>query len=600
MPSPVRSRSAVSAPSSREERRAERRPARAADEFTPAAAPAPVALAPPPVIYDGITPATGTTNRNAGQEVNAPYQNRPGERSRSAYDNAINQFAVANNPRYVPRDSDGDGWQDTFCNIFVSDVTRAMGTPIPHRIDANGNPSLTSPDELDANRTNWWLHAHGARHGWRQVSAEEAQALANQGFPAVASWRNPNGIGHIGMVRPGELENGPALAQAGAWNTNSAHVYDVFPRGATEFWVNDSGTSVGGGTAPTTPPAPATGAPSVDLGVGATGPEVEQLQRALVSLGHLRQADMSTGPGIYGPRTEAAVRAFQAANGISQTGFYGPLTRAALREKLATPTTPTPTTPTPTTPAPTTPAPTTPAPALTAPAVDLGVGASGRNVEQLQKALVSLGYLTQADMNTGPGTYGPRTERAVRAFQAANGISQTGFYGPLTRAALQQKLAASAPVSPTTPAPADAELAKKLDALLAGSGLAGQGAHLAAMSKKYGVPVELALAMFKMEGQWNTAGLAPLNNNPGNLRFANQPGATVGVDGFARFPTVAAGVEAWFKLLSGPTYKPFVDAKDWHGLTNIYAPDWDGNDSSHYADFIASSIPQYRRQLGLA
>jgi hypothetical protein len=34
------------------------------------------------------------------------------------------------------------------------------------------------------------------------------------------------------------------------------------------------------------------------------------------------------------------------------------------------------------------------------------------------------------------------------------------------------------------------------------------------------------------------------NNNPGNLRFAGQPGATLGANGFAKFPTLAAGIAA--------------------------------------------------------
>ena len=40
------------------------------------------------------------------------------------------------------------------------------------------------------------------------------------------------------------------------------------------------------------------------------------------------------------------------------------------------------------------------------------------------------------------------------------------------------------------------------------------------MSKKYNVPPELALAMFRKEASFMTAGSAVKNNNPGNLRFA--------------------------------------------------------------------------------
>ncbi|MBN1208936.1 MAG: LysM peptidoglycan-binding domain-containing protein [Myxococcaceae bacterium] len=73
--------------------------------------------------------------------------------------------------------------------------------------------------------------------------------------------------------------------------------------------------------------------PAGDLEKGAKGPEVEQLQRALVKLGHMSQADMNTGPGTFGPKTEAALKKFQAAHGVDAIGRYGPKTRAAF-EKL--------------------------------------------------------------------------------------------------------------------------------------------------------------------------------------------------------------------------------------------------------------------------
>ena len=109
-------------------------------------------------------------------------------------------------------------------------MTRAMGAEIPHWWQGR---------ELNANATNDWLHQHGAAHGWRRVSAAEAQAYANQGKPAVASWKNPGGIGHIGMIRPGEITSGgPALAQAGSSNFNRGHVADGFGNRPVEYWVH--------------------------------------------------------------------------------------------------------------------------------------------------------------------------------------------------------------------------------------------------------------------------------------------------------------------------------------------------------------------------
>ncbi len=56
--------------------------------------------------------------------------------------------------------------------------------------------------------------------------------------------------------------------------------------------------------------------------------------------------------------------------------------------------------------------------------------------------------------------------------------------------------------------------------------------------------VDIANVMAQIEG-WNVAGsLAQRNNNPVNLRFANQPGATLGEGGFAKFSSPDAGFAA--------------------------------------------------------
>jgi spore coat assembly protein SafA len=83
-------------------------------------------------------------------------------------------------------------------------------------------------------------------------------------------------------------------------------------------------TTSSGGTAPTP-------AASKNLASGSKGPEVTQLQDKLVSLGYMTKAQVATGPGIYGPRTEAAVKRFQSDNNIQQTGVVGPQTAAALK-----------------------------------------------------------------------------------------------------------------------------------------------------------------------------------------------------------------------------------------------------------------------------
>ena len=62
------------------------------------------------------------------------------------------------------------------------------------------------------------------------------------------------------------------------------------------------------------------------LSNGSNGAEVEALQTALKAAGH----DCGAVDGIFGPKTEAAVRAFQEANGLQADGIAGPKTSAAL------------------------------------------------------------------------------------------------------------------------------------------------------------------------------------------------------------------------------------------------------------------------------
>lgn len=106
--------------------------------------------------------------------------------------------------------------------------------------------------------------------------------------------------------------------------------------------VRNGGAGVPPGKGPAAPSAgkPLTGVtvPRVDLQRGAQGAAVKQLQRALVKARVMTQAQMDTGPGVFGPQTQAALKKFQRAHGVEAIGVYGPKTRAAfvrLGAKLA-------------------------------------------------------------------------------------------------------------------------------------------------------------------------------------------------------------------------------------------------------------------------
>lgn len=69
------------------------------------------------------------------------------------------------------------------------------------------------------------------------------------------------------------------------------------------------------------------------------------------------------------------------------------------------------------------------------PTTSLQPGATGSAVKQLQDYLVSQGYMTQAQVNTGYGTYGPQTTAAVKALQQSLGVDNSsgpGYWGPRT------------------------------------------------------------------------------------------------------------------------------------------------------------------------
>ena len=151
----------------------------------------------------------------------------------------------------------------------------------------------------------------------------------------------------------------------------------------------------------------------VPVAYGDERAEVITLQQALQELGFLSgKAD-----GVFGSGTQKAVQAFQKANGLSVTGAGDLATQKLLYEgkpknsrgKAVKVT--------------------------TAPAIldfTLTTGHTGYAVEQLQKRLHELGYYSK----TIDGQYGGSTEAAVRAFQKANGLKQTGR----ANAATQHKL----------------------------------------------------------------------------------------------------------------------------------------------------------------
>ena len=155
-----------------------------------------------------------------------------GNRSAQLYRAVIDQFDVENNPKYQPRNG------GTFCNLYQQDVTEAMGAAIPHCVNTKTGAPTTKDDPdmmyMNANRTSNWLNEYGEQYGWYEVSAEQAQALANQGHPAVTIWKNNSGgHGHCQIVSPSQSggfdpQRGVAISQAGRRLMNYSYITNVY------------------------------------------------------------------------------------------------------------------------------------------------------------------------------------------------------------------------------------------------------------------------------------------------------------------------------------------------------------------------------------
>src|SRR5690242_19262142 len=129
---------------------------------------------------------------------------------------------------------------------------------------------------------------------------------------------------------------------------------------------------------------------------GANGEPVRRLQRAL-----RRQPDLDiVVDGVFGAKTESAVKDFQQGSGLVVDGVVGPLTWAKLPGGGAMPT--------------------------------LQQGSKGDVVKSLQQ-LLSNGV---GEWNTGPGpidgNFGPKTQASVKAFQTWGGVPADGVVGDST------------------------------------------------------------------------------------------------------------------------------------------------------------------------
>lgn len=151
------------------------------------------------------------------------------------------------------------------------------------------------------------------------------------------------------------------------------------------------------------------------------GGDVKDLQRLLIALGYL---PARSDDGVFGPKTEAAVRRLQQAMNVPADGMYGPVTRTAVERTLRF--------------AASLPKPQSGTDWEMVAAIDaayrkvpyagvLAQGSSGRAVEAVQWRLSANGFATSVD-----GKFGPKTAANVVAFQRSRRIAVDGKVGPVT------------------------------------------------------------------------------------------------------------------------------------------------------------------------
>jgi len=142
--------------------------------------------------------------------------------------------------------------------------------------------------------------------------------------------------------------------------------------------------------------------PSRTLKRDCSGSDVKELQTQLVKVGYLKQ---QYATGYYGQITEAAVKSFQKANGITADGIAGTQTYAKLFTSSSTST----------------------AKLDTSKTYKLDDQSNG--VKLLQQMLISKGYLASGK---DTGYFGSLTQDAVKKFQKSKGLTADGVAGPQT------------------------------------------------------------------------------------------------------------------------------------------------------------------------
>ena len=250
----------------------------------------------------------------------------------------------------------------------------------------------------------------------------------NSGSNEIVSLSEKDGAFVLSFRRFG---HGVGLSQRGAqwmalnYGKNYSEILEFYYPGTSQQRLSLSESlNAGGSVAPTNTPVPIESEDGyTTLQEGDSGEAVKALQTKLKELGFFT----GTPLGNYKSLTVAAVRAYQAKNGLTVDGVASPALQKRIFEETVPGVTSTPT--------------------IEPSGETLKYGSTGESVKALQRKLKELDYFS----GSIGGNYLAQTEAAVKAFQSAHGLTADGVATPELQRMILSTNATQTP--PATPAP---------------------------------------------------------------------------------------------------------------------------------------------------
>lgn len=277
-----------------------------------------------------------------------------------------------------------DGWAAHRARGSLGGIDYAVGVGTPIKAPTNGRVQNIPYNGTGGHTVTFWHGDGGLGSGFRD------QFMHLSSFVGEGNYSQGDIIGYTGGAKGSD----------GSGSSDGPHVH----------WhlINPSGSRVN---------------PLEYVG-GGSGSSVAEYQALLNQFGYNLAVD-----GDHGPKTDAAVRDFQAKNGLVVDGIVGPITMAALKRGPAS-----------------------------------GLVVDGDFGPATKKALQSaLGVTVDGDFGPAStralqdflgvpadGDWGPQTTRALQGFL---GVAVDGDFGPASTRALQERLNAGTFIKPA-PAPA--------------------------------------------------------------------------------------------------------------------------------------------------